>query len=169
MGAAHPTKLKDAILDCINNPERPDSQVLDTISGRGSLFEILGREETIRKIEASLDEIKSNKEILGLFTSAPPKKENKDEQYFKGLLLFRISAIELLVTTRYIDKKLIDYDFMEQCFDMFIYLNANIMKMSVEKIAPWISQKGNQDNIKENLKKMANCLSDIKKQLESYL
>lgn len=44
--------LKDAVKDCLENPERPDSHVLETISGRGSVFEIIHRQEMVRRLDA---------------------------------------------------------------------------------------------------------------------
>ena len=34
-------KLKVVVQDCIDHPEKPDSHILETISGRGSLYEIM--------------------------------------------------------------------------------------------------------------------------------
>jgi len=34
-------KFKEAINDCISNPDRPDSVVLETITGRGSIYSVI--------------------------------------------------------------------------------------------------------------------------------
>jgi len=49
-------RFKEAIQDCCSHPDRPDSQVLEIISGRGTLFEIFRRDEAIRRLEAVLTE-----------------------------------------------------------------------------------------------------------------
>jgi len=43
-------KFNSAINDCIINPNYPDSYVLEAISGRGTLFQILMKQESIRKL-----------------------------------------------------------------------------------------------------------------------
>jgi hypothetical protein len=37
-------QFDEAITDCLNNPDIPDSHVLETISGRGTLYQILARD-----------------------------------------------------------------------------------------------------------------------------
>jgi len=53
-----------AIQDCIKNPESPDSHVLETISGRASIHEIIRKEENLRKIDALLYQVESNEIIF---------------------------------------------------------------------------------------------------------
>jgi len=56
--------FKEAIQDCLTHPERPDSQVLETLSGRGTLFEIFRRDEAIRRLDAVLSECSGNLGVL---------------------------------------------------------------------------------------------------------
>ncbi len=42
-------EFHNAIDDCLKNPDVPDSHVLETISGRGTLHQILTRDESLRK------------------------------------------------------------------------------------------------------------------------
>lgn len=44
--------FKQAIMDCLSHPDRPDSTVLETITGRGSIYAIIHREELIRRVQA---------------------------------------------------------------------------------------------------------------------
>jgi hypothetical protein len=55
--------FKEAVLDCLEHPERPDSQVFEILSGRGTLFEIFRRDEAIRRLNAVLADIKWNNEL----------------------------------------------------------------------------------------------------------
>lgn len=57
-------KFISAIDDCLKNPSRPDSLVLETCSGRGTIYEIINREETLRKLDALICEIRQNHTIL---------------------------------------------------------------------------------------------------------
>ncbi|GAI91081.1 unnamed protein product, partial [marine sediment metagenome] len=50
-----------AVKDCLDNPNLPDSHVLETIGGRGTLFQILMRDESLRKLDALFSEIKRNR------------------------------------------------------------------------------------------------------------
>ena len=52
--------LNIALLDCIENPENTDSHVLETITGRGSLYRIINQYETIRCFEGLVSEYKKN-------------------------------------------------------------------------------------------------------------
>lgn len=160
-------KLKVAILDCIHNPQRPDSQVLDTISGRGTLFELLELERSIRKIDALSCEIKSNQEDFEFLIDSVKKKKNDDLRCFH--LFFRTPALELLITTRYIKENLINYEFMEHCFEMLTFYNANFMKQSRTERDEWLLIKGNQKEFRERLQKTITDLVEIKRQLEAYL
>lgn len=56
--------FKEAISDCLAYPDKPDSQVLETISGRGTLFEIFRRDEAIRRLDAVLSELKENERVI---------------------------------------------------------------------------------------------------------
>jgi hypothetical protein len=53
-------RILEAISDCIENPNKSDSQVLDTLSGRGLLYEIMKLDEVKRRIEALILELKLN-------------------------------------------------------------------------------------------------------------
>jgi hypothetical protein len=97
--------FKEAIADCLSNPKRPDSQVLETLSGRGSLFEIFNRDEAIRRLDAVLAECDWNT-IVGnhAVSQAKENQENPEKRNFVTRR-FRTSAVELLVTNRYIDEE----------------------------------------------------------------
>lgn len=117
------TQFKNAIKDCLSNPNMPDSQVLESITGRGTFFEIFRQDETMRRLDAVLLECNQNLETIeNLFKICKEKKENenKKEKILKRLLnifslhnkrsfninLSRLSpiAVQLLVTHRYLDK-----------------------------------------------------------------
>lgn len=96
--------FKEAIQDCLVNPDRPDSHVLETLSGRGSLFEIFHREEAIRRLDAVLSECNRNLTILSVVVMIVQKnkKDPKKREFVTGRL--RLLAVELLITNRYVDE-----------------------------------------------------------------
>jgi len=64
-----------AIKDCLSNPTSPDSHVLETISGRGTLFQILIKEEILRKLDAMLAEIQRNIFVMKIVIDYAKKKQ----------------------------------------------------------------------------------------------
>jgi hypothetical protein len=63
-------KLAESIQDCLNNPDRPDSPILEATSGRGTFYEIISKGETIRKLDALDLELKFNKILLDILLKA---------------------------------------------------------------------------------------------------
>lgn len=97
--------LKEAVKDCLDHPERSDSHVLSNISGRGSVFEIIHRQELIRRVDALLLEIDVNWDILKALTKTlNQNKDKKPEQYTFPTGRFFNASIELLATERYLDE-----------------------------------------------------------------
>ena len=58
------TLFKQAIDECLSHPDSPDSHVLETLSGRGTLFEIIQHDEALRRLEALLSECSWNMRAL---------------------------------------------------------------------------------------------------------
>ncbi len=101
-------RFKTAIMDCINHPEKPDSHVLETISGRGTLFEIFRKDETRRRVQALVSENEMNKGIMKEIYRTIDENKNKPEAKQTLTVRMQSCAIQLLVTSRYLDK---DEDF----------------------------------------------------------
>ena len=112
--------FKEAIQDCIVNPDRPDSHVLETISGRGTLFEIFRRDEAIRRLDAVLSECNANMKLLRevLSRSRENQKDTENREFVTGR--FRMPAAELLITNRYIDEDETFYKSVEGCLSEMI-------------------------------------------------
>lgn len=92
-----------AIQDCINYPEKPDSHILETISGRGTIFEIVYQKETMRKLEAFNLEIVFNKKILrSVMKTIEENKKNKKKTTLASRL--KTDACNLLSNTRYLEE-----------------------------------------------------------------
>jgi hypothetical protein len=113
-------KFKRAISDCISNPSNPDSHVLECISGRGTLFEIFRRDETRRRLEALYSECQCNITVFKSICEAFEKKH----RLFTGRL--RMSSIELLVTSRYLEADEKFYNEAEEYLSIIISANQNI-------------------------------------------
>lgn len=57
-------QFKQAIMDCLSHPDRPDSAVLETVTGRGSIYAIIHREELIRRVDGLVTENRLNSTLL---------------------------------------------------------------------------------------------------------
>ncbi len=120
--ASFKEQFKKAIQDCLSHPDRPDSHVIETLSGRGTLFEIFHRDETMRRLDAVLSESNLNLFILKSFIDNSIENQEYGKT-IKGRLFpsnkrfqtGRLSsvAIELLVANRYLDETKAFYDLAE--------------------------------------------------------
>jgi len=96
--------FKEAIKDCLVNPDRPDSHVLETLSGRGTLFEIFRRDEAMRRLDAVLSECTRDLTTLNrVIKQARNNQKNPGKRQF-STERFGTSAAELLITNRYVDE-----------------------------------------------------------------
>jgi len=156
--------FKIAIVDCINNPDRPDSIVLETLGGRGSLFQIIRSEEVSRRISSLKSELKYNQDTLAdIFKAAKEnietRKAKKDKKKENELLSnreitcptvrLRFSCIELLITNRYIDSSVEFYKKSEKYFDFINTLNdqLKIWETSQPDTEEYIVSQADQFNI----------------------
>lgn len=98
-------KFKKALLDCIENPSKTDSYVLDAISGRGTLFEIMKIDEAKRRVESLIEEIELNKDWYNkncqIFL-----KDNKDAimKQEGQAAPFQTQSAEFLLSSRYLEE-----------------------------------------------------------------
>jgi hypothetical protein len=121
-------QFKRAVHDCLSHPEIPDSPVLETISGRGTLFEIFRREETARRIDALIAENRYNSEVMKKVYDTIDKKKKTITSY-----RFRESCVELLITQRYLDESQEFYELCERCHSWLVSANEVLGEwMSVE-------------------------------------
>lgn len=119
-------EFKEAIEDCLRNPDRPDSQVLETLSGRGTLFEIFRRDEAIRRLDAVLSECDANLKVLKQATNIAKENLKKSGEDQFPTVRFRTMAIELLITNRYVDEEQIFFELAEQCWKVIEAINDQL-------------------------------------------
>lgn len=140
-------QFKDAIQDCCSHPDRPDSHVLETISGRGTLFEIFRRDEAIRRLDAVLSECKRNMELLNVIIDQArdnqKNKKNRDTRSDR----FRIVAIELLITNRYVDEDQAFFESAEICWNWLEAING--------QLSLWLSSPNSTDKFILSIEKEA--------------
>ena len=154
-------RFKEAIQDCCSHPDRPDSHVLETISGRGTLFEILHRDEAIRKLDAVLSECTRNLKLLEMITDhiqTNQKEKNDDREYLQ--YRFRINAIELLITNCYVDEDVEFFLYAEICWSDLDGMNYMLNS--------WQSSPDYTENfILKQTKQVTKHIEDFKDKIEA--
>ena len=96
-----------AIADCHENPEFPDSYVLETIGGRGTLYQILMRDESIRRVDALIAEIQDSRNLWKKIAQTCKKNIKIREGSEHGTVEYRTEilrhcCVDLLISTRYL-------------------------------------------------------------------
>lgn len=144
------TDFKEAVQDCLKFPDKSDSHVLETIYGRGTLFEIFRRDETIRRLTAVISECNTNMNFLndtGMQAQANQELISKSqinrEKYNRRQYITsrcRSSAIELLITDRYVDADERFYHSAEEIFLDAISINdqLNLWGLSPDSVEKWL-------------------------------
>lgn len=133
--------FKEAIEDCLVNPERPDSHVLEALSGRGTLFEIFRRDEAIRRLDAVLSEC--NKNLRWMDKVVNKAQENQEKNLGEREFIterFGVSAIQLLTTNRYVNEEEIFYEVAEECLIRLQSMNGQLSEWTLypDPVQEWL-------------------------------
>lgn len=137
-------QLENAVRDCIENPQKPDSVVLETISGRGTIYEIINKEENYRKISGLYKEMIFNKKKWDYIKDMVLKNQEKLAKNQDDLSIFttRFStfSIQYFLTTCYLDLNHKLYKELEKILDEFIIINEqiNIMQTLPVDASNWL-------------------------------
>jgi hypothetical protein len=120
--------FKKAIEDCLIHPNDSDSHVLESMSGRGSLFELFQRDETIRRLDALLDEIDYNiRELENLINTVNANlKLKKNEKGTYRVTRCLTNSIVLLLSNRYLDQEKSFYDNLGLCLSALNIINGQL-------------------------------------------
>jgi len=155
--------FKAAIKDCLENSDRTDSHVLETLSGRGTLYEIIRREETLRRLDAVLSECSYN---IRLFKWIVKKIQKNWEGHKKSIFFtvshFRLWAAELLVTNRYVDKDRSFYQLVESYLDKLAMLNVRL-----ELLANPEKRKGTEKSLLEQEEVVTKLFEDFEDRVKT--
>jgi len=151
--------LKKAVKDCLENPKRPDSDVLVALGERGSLYEIFRREEVLRRLDAVLYECDSNVERLAEFLNeAKERQENRVGRI--PVTPLHTCAIELLAADRYVDEDNAFFEHTYNCLSIAIAVNERLSQWAthLERTDTWMANRvgPSRDNF-EKLKQMTNA------------
>jgi hypothetical protein len=115
-----------ALTDCIENENRPDSLVLETLNGRGSLYELFQLDEIKRRLSGlSFEFVHNNERFIKLIKEAKSKTDNKQQGF--STTLFRCVCIELLISQRYLSEESKLYEISEKYYNDLLSLNARLI------------------------------------------
>ncbi len=137
-------QFRRAVKDCLEHPERPDSQVLDAISGRGTLFELFNRDEAIRRLEGLELELTSNRLRISIIVNEIQEHQSKIETNSISPQRLRVVALELLLTNRYVSDTAGFYIIASMIFDHILVLNGLLDSwgiVSPDIVSPGLAQQ----------------------------
>jgi len=123
--------FRRAVQDCLAHPEASDSPVLETISGRGTIYEIIRRDEVIRRLNALVSEQSFNQSLLDQVYKEVGKKSLIGN-------LFRTSATELLMTSRYLEETVDFYNLVERYYNFVFSLNERLVGIRLDEFKKWL-------------------------------
>jgi len=157
-------QFKKSLKDCIKHPEVPDSPVIETLGGRGTLYSIVHNEENQRRLMALHLEIDENKEYLRRIHEHCKKNKSlrargkEDEmEMISGSL--RKSASELLYTNRYLDLPEKNYKELSVYLEHVDATNLHLGRWSPspERCEKWFS--GDEEKFLKAIKNLKKSLS----------
>jgi len=114
--------------------------VLETLSGRGTLFEIFRRDEAVRRLDAVLSECSRNLKIMNFVVKRARNNQKDPEKREFTTERFGLSAVELLITNRYVDEDQSFFELAEEYSNRFNSLNSqvNIWEYSPNATEQWL-------------------------------
>jgi hypothetical protein len=123
--------FKKAIFDCLKNPKLPDSEVLETITGRTSIYQVIHQEEIKRKIDGLILENHANYSTLKHIQQVMEENENRKGLLRKPpksvtLIHMSDSAISVLFTERYLEEDEKFYLLVNRIIGIISVVNQNI-------------------------------------------
>jgi hypothetical protein len=145
------THFNEALLDCLKSPESPDSLVLQTITGRATLYQIVKKSETLRKLTALQRESEFNSNLLHTVKTLCDTnfglralKRDKECKILTARVL--LICLENLLVNRYIDADDSFYEEAHKCFFTATALSEQlcVWEQSPSHTEEWLSKHSTQ-------------------------
>jgi hypothetical protein len=162
------TRFAKTLDDCNANPSLPDSHVLEAISGRGSLFELVQLEQTIRKTDGVVYELARNKRNLERIYEII--KEHKEKKTVATITArFLVSSVELLISNRYLDEGNRLYAIAANYYGILLSYNEylNFWPMRMEDTDSWF--ESNEFKVGEVIAQFETAITDARGKLKTKL
>jgi hypothetical protein len=141
------TRFTQALLDCVSNPESPDSVILQTITGRATLYQITTKAESLRKLTALLIENEYNCRLLDTVSDFCNKnfglRALKREKACSVVTArMRLICLENLLVNRYLDTKDSFYEHAHKYYTYATAINEQLPEWGERPLSTeeWLSQ-----------------------------
>ena len=154
--------FKEALNDCLLNPDKSDSIVKEALIGRGTFFEFFQLDETLRRLQAVMKEQSWNETVLEECIQLAKENQGKDPGDCQvPSSRIRLVASELLLTDRYVDVDEPFYTQIGMYWAVFSALNARIDEwgLDVENTGHWILES--ERNIRKESDDLLKNVSEI--------
>jgi hypothetical protein len=161
----------EAINDCISNPERPDSIVLETITGRGSVYSVIYHQQNMQRLEGLMEEINRNISDIDLIYERINWNKSRKLSSLRmtwGVILTSLahSSLDLLLAERYIEKEKSFYSKANLVLCIIYSINQSLSNWSTEKsTSKWFLK--NESHIKRLFESFYDCLVQIKQEYQT--
>jgi hypothetical protein len=117
--------FKKTLEDCLIHPNDSDSHVLESMSGRGSLFEIFRRDETIRRLDSLLEELNHNLKLLDHVVGQCEENLKGGKRTYH-LRKCQRDSVTVLLSNRYLDQDCDFYEIIRKCLEAIDVINSQI-------------------------------------------
>ncbi len=169
-------RFRAAVSDCLTNPKLPDSHVLETISGRGTLYDIIMKEQILRKLQAVLEEANHNLTLVNDIKERCENnrkiRENKDKgkQNFTTVTC-RLLSSENLVVERYIDTDNSFYQQLTGYVSALSTVNDYILKWSdmPQRVEDWFCSAGFLPSLINTTEKIQSRIKNFQRVISSQI
>jgi len=163
-------QFRKAIVDCHENPEVPDSHVLETIGGRGTLYQILMRDESVRRLDALIAEIQYNRDLWKKIIRNCDKNIKIREGSVHGNMEYRTEilrhcCVDLLISHRYLNTTPDFYDKAESYLDKVIATNERLPQWPARgaEIDKWLN--GRASTVTKNISEFESLVEQQKESI----
>jgi hypothetical protein len=150
--------FKQAILNLKSANPTPDSSVLETISGRGTIFEIVHLEQNIRRLEGVLRETQWNahtfQNIMDQVKRNDRIRKKSEGQFQTYTITLAHSCIDLLISERYLSSDSTFYFLAESLSQHISRINGSLSqwpafpekveRFLIEEMEPALTKKMNE-------------------------
>ena len=140
-------RFKEAVSDCLSNPSRPDSVVLETITGRGSIYSVIHHQEILNRLDGLIAENKLNSMLFSEACNQALKNDNRRLASLRlnyQLIITQLgtSALGLLLAEHYIEEH---DDFYELAQSLLAFIGTVNERLSAwtsnSDIGKWFSKQ----------------------------
>jgi len=155
-------QFKKSLIDCVKHPDEPDSPVIETLGGRGTLYSIVHKEENQRRLKTVRMEIARNEKLIKKIhrnceNNKPLRAEKKPTQMTDEYL--GTSAAELLYVNRYLDLEEDFYVKLYNYFDFMVCYNRYLELWDTKSVHAEKMMVKDKEKIFESIKKVEKVLN----------